>query len=128
MVIATFIILIVAWAMTSTCDYNTLVEKKADQLNKDLIEDELGLAKVNYAKKLDCENFQYRVSYDQLMNNLLIIQKIVQKEIDNRIAGKTVESSEEEYKEFIQLSEEEKLKQFKSAEELLEIQNNIKKK
>ena len=58
----------------------------------------------------------------------MIIQKIVQKEIENRIAGKTVANTEEDYKEFIQLSEEEKLKQFKSAEELLEIQNNIKKK
>lgn len=128
MVIATFILLIVAWAMTSTCDYNTSIQRKADQLNNDLKNDDLGYAEVNYAKDLNCENFEYRVSYTQLMDNLMIIQKIVQKEIENTIAGKTVASTEEEYKEFIQLSEEEKLKQFKSAEELLEIQNNIKKK
>ena len=39
MVIATFIFLIVAWAMTSTCDYNTTIQRKADQLNNDLIKD-----------------------------------------------------------------------------------------
>ena len=127
-VITTFIFLIVAWAMTSTCDYNTTIQRKADQLNKDLKKDELGYADVTYAKDLNCESFEYRVSYTQMMDNLMIIQKIVQKEIENTIAGKTVTSTEEEYKEFIQLSEEEKLKQFKSAEDLLEIQNNIKKK
>ena len=130
MVIATFVFLIAAWAMTSTCDYNLQNERKVDQLNQDV--KELGLnveeTKVIYGKKLDCENFEYRVDFQNLIKNLTVIQKIVQKEIENRIAGKIVANTEDDYKEFLQLSDEKKLNQFKSAEELLEIQNNIKKK
>jgi hypothetical protein len=129
MVIATFIILITAWATTSVCDYNQLNETKIYQLNKDV--DELGLniknAEVVYGKKIDCKNFNYRVDFNNLMKNLNIIQKVVQKEIDNMISGKTSDNNDDVYKEFLNLSNEDKKNKLQSIDELIDIQNNIKK-
>ena len=69
--IGIIIFMILTWATQNVCRYNFVIEKKKNLMNiiSDEVKPNLGLTEVYYYKELNCNNANFSLDLNRIINN-----------------------------------------------------------
>ena len=80
------------WATTNVCRYNFVIEKKTNEMNiiAAEIKPEIKLGEVYYFKELNCNNTDFDLDIQRIMNNLRTISVMVHQYFTTDITGRPI--------------------------------------
>ena len=88
--IGIIIFMILTWATQNVCRYNFVIEKKKNLMNiiSDEVKPNLGLTEVYYYKELNCNNANFSLDLNRIINNFNIISVMLYQYFTTDITGR----------------------------------------
>ncbi len=89
-IIGISIFIILTWASQNVCRYNFVLEKKKNLMNiiSDEVKPSLGLTEVYYYKELNCNNVNFSLDLNRIINNLNTISVMLYQYFTTDITGR----------------------------------------
>ena len=89
-IIGISIFIILTWASQNVCRYNFVLEKKKNLMNiiSDEVKPSLGLTEVYYYKELNCNNVNFSLDLNRIINNLNTISVMFYQYFTTDITGR----------------------------------------
>ena len=89
-IIGITIFMILTWATQNVCRYNFVLEKKKNLMNiiSDEVKPNLGLTEVYYYKELNCNNVNFSLDLNRIINNLNTISVMFYQYFTTDITGR----------------------------------------
>ncbi len=86
---AVIISAILFWATSNVCKYNFALEKRTNTINivTDEIDPSIGNAKYYVYRELNCNNVDFSLDLERVMDNLRTITVIIYQELNTDIRG-----------------------------------------
>ncbi len=86
---AIVISLLLHWATTNVCRYNFAINKKNQELKvvNEEIKPSLGYAEVYYYRELNCNDVNFSLDLDRLIQNIKTILVVIHQELSTDILG-----------------------------------------
>ena len=86
------IFMILTWATQNVCRYNFVLDKKKNIINviSEELKPSLALTKVYYFKELNCNNTDFDLDIQRIMNNLRTISVMVHQYFTTDITGRPI--------------------------------------
>ena len=84
--------LILQWATTSVCRYNFTIDKKTQALKiiSDEVKPTLGYTNTYYFHELNCNDADFDLDIDRVMNNIRTISVMVHQYFTTDITGRSI--------------------------------------
>tara|TARA_Y100000741_G_C17773782_1_gene362680 strand:+ start:51 stop:359 length:309 start_codon:yes stop_codon:yes gene_type:complete len=88
--IGIIIFMILTWATQNVCRYNFVIEKKKNLMNiiSDEVKPNLGLTEVYYYKELNCNNANFSLDLNRIINNFNTISVMFYQYFTTDITGR----------------------------------------
>ena len=89
-IIGIIIFMILTWATQNVCRYNFVIEKKKNLMNiiSDEVKPNLGLTEVYYYKELNCNNANFSLDLNRIINNFNTISVMFYQYFTTDITGR----------------------------------------
>ena len=89
-IIGITIFMILTWATQNVCRYNFVLDKKKNLMNiiSDEVKPNLGLTEVYYYKELNCNNANFSLDLNRIINNLNTISVMFYQYFTTDITGR----------------------------------------
>ena len=89
-IIGITIFMILTWATQNVCRYNFVLDKKKNLMNiiSDEVKPSLGLTEVYYYKELNCNNVNFSLDLNRIINNFNIISVMLYQYFTTDITGR----------------------------------------
>ena len=89
-IIGISIFMILTWATQNVCRYNFVLDKKKNLMNiiSDEVKPSLGLTEVYYYKELNCNNVNFSLDLNRIINNLNTISVMFYQYFTTDITGR----------------------------------------
>ena len=89
-IIGISIFIILTWASQNVCRYNFVLDKKKNLMNiiSDEVKPSLGLTEVYYYKELNCNNVNFSLDLNRIINNFNIISVMLYQYFTTDITGR----------------------------------------
>ena len=90
--IGLIILAILTWATQNVCRYNFVLDKKKNIINviSDELKPSLALTEVYYLKELNCNNTDFDLDIQRIMNNLRTISVMIHQYFTTDITGRPI--------------------------------------
>ena len=91
-IIAILVSVVLYWTTANVCRYNFAIDKKTNILNilSDEIGPSIGRAQVYYYKELNCNDADFDLDIDRIMNNIRTISVMVHQYFTTDITGRSI--------------------------------------
>ena len=91
-IIGISIFMILTWATQNVCRYNFVLDKKKNLMNiiSDEVKPSLGLTEVYYYKELNCNNVNFSLDLNRIINNFNIISVMLYQYFTTDITGRPI--------------------------------------
>ena len=91
-VIGLIILTILTWATQNVCRYNFVLDKKKNITNiiSEELKPSLALTEVYYYKELNCNDADFDLDIDRIMNNIRTISVMVHQFFTTDITGRSI--------------------------------------
>ena len=88
--IGIIIFMILTWATQNVCRYNFVLDKKKNLMNiiSDEVKPSLGLTEVYYYKELNCNDVNFSLDLNRIINNFNIISVMLYQYFTTDITGR----------------------------------------
>ena len=88
--IGLIILAILTWATQNVCRYNFVLDKKKNLMNiiSDEVKPSLGLTEVYYYKELNCNDVNFSLDLNRIINNFNIISVMLYQYFTTDITGR----------------------------------------
>ncbi len=88
--IGIIIFMILTWATQNVCRYNFVIEKKKNLMNiiSDEVKPNLGLTEVYYYKELNCNNANFSLDLNRIINNFNTVSVMFYQYFTTDITGR----------------------------------------
>tara|TARA_Y100000768_G_scaffold66721_1_gene46455 strand:+ start:221 stop:481 length:261 start_codon:yes stop_codon:yes gene_type:complete len=82
--------MILTWATQNVCRYNFVIEKKKNLMNiiSDEVKPNLGLTEVYYYKELNCNNANFSLDLNRIINNFNTVSVMFYQYFTTDITGR----------------------------------------
>ena len=89
-IIGISIFMILTWATQNVCRYNFVLDKKKNLMNiiSDEVKPSLGLTEVYYYKELNCNDVNFSLDLNRIINNFNIISVMLYQYFTTDITGR----------------------------------------
>ena len=89
-IIGITIFMILTWATQNVCRYNFVLDKKKNLMNiiSDEVKPSLGLTEVYYYKELNCNDVNFSLDLNRIINNFNIISVMLYQYFTTDITGR----------------------------------------
>ena len=89
-IIGISIFMILTWATQNVCRYNFVLDKKKNLMNiiSDEVKPSLGLTEVYYYKELNCNDVNFSLDLNRIINNLNTISVMLYQYFTTDITGR----------------------------------------
>ena len=89
-IIGVIIFMILTWATQNVCRYNFVIEKKKNLMNiiSDEVKPNLGLTEVYYYKELNCNNANFSLDLNRIINNFNTVSVMFYQYFTTDITGR----------------------------------------
>ena len=89
-IIGISIFMILTWATQNVCRYNFVLDKKKNLMNiiSDEVKPSLGLTEVFYYKELNCNDVNFSLDLNRIINNFNIISVMLYQYFTTDITGR----------------------------------------
>ena len=89
-IICITIFMILTWATQNVCRYNFVLDKKKNLMNiiSDEVKPSLGLTEVYYYKELNCNDVNFSLDLNRIINNFNIISVMLYQYFTTDITGR----------------------------------------
>ena len=89
-IIGIIIFMILTWATQNVCRYNFVLDKKKNLMNiiSDEVKPNLGLTEVYYYKELNCNNTNFSLDLNRIINNFNTISVMFYQYFTTDITGR----------------------------------------
>ena len=89
-IIGITIFMILTWATQNVCRYNFVLDKKKNLMNiiSDEVKPSLGLTQVYYYKELNCNDVNFSLDLNRIINNFNIISVMLYQYFTTDITGR----------------------------------------
>ena len=89
-IIGITIFMILTWATQNVCRYNFVLDKKKNLMNiiSDEVKPSLGLTEVFYYKELNCNDVNFSLDLNRIINNFNIISVMLYQYFTTDITGR----------------------------------------
>jgi len=90
--IGLIILSILTWATQNVCRYNFVLDKKKNIINviSDELKPSLALTEVYYFKELNCNNTDFNLDTNRIMDNLRTISVMIHQYLTTDITGRSI--------------------------------------
>ena len=91
-IIGIIIFMILTWATQNVCRYNFVLDKKKNLMNiiSDEVKPSLGLTEVYYYKELNCNNANFSLDLNRIINNFNTISVMLYQYFTTDIKGRSL--------------------------------------
>ena len=91
-IIGLIILTILTWATQNVCRYNFVLDKKKNITNiiSEELKPSLALTEVYYYKELNCNDADFDLDIDRVMNNLRTISVMIHQYLTTDITGRPI--------------------------------------
>ena len=91
-IIGITIFMILTWASQNVCRYNFVLDKKKNLMNiiSDEVKPSLGLTEIYYYKELNCNETNFSLDINRVMNNIRTISVMVHQYLTTDIKGRPI--------------------------------------
>ena len=89
-IIGISIFMILTWATQNVCRYNFVLDKKKNLMNiiSDEVKPSLGLTEVYYYKELNCNDVNFSLDFNRIINNFNTISVMLYQYFTTDITGR----------------------------------------